>query len=146
MKLDSTSGNPSSICVLLLSVNHRLEDDEGKDTVHIIMSRDHIFFCTFQSYYITSGSKRTVYITCFWSGHFIFRIVFQLKADFIITVVYWQVALWRIMQIIVTVPSSSQNLLADIMLDAAAAWDQRIHHLPLSDEYTCFHHRPLGSD
>ena len=53
------------------------------------------------------------------------------------------------MQIIVTVLSSSQNLLADMMLEAAAAAPRSENTplaTPLSDEDTCFYHRPLDSD
>ena len=79
--------------------------------------------------------------------YFIFRIVFQAEGR--LHYKPWCIGRRMIMQIIVTVLSSSQNLLADMMLEAAAAAPRSENTplaTPLSDEDTCFYHRPLDSD
>ena len=115
MKLDSTSGNPSSISVLLLSVNHWLRD-EGRDahsTHHVKGS--HFLLYTLHISLLQGVRGQFV----FEVEYFIFRIVFQAEGR--LHYKPWCIGRRMIMQIIVTVLSSSQNLLADMMLEAAAA-------------------------
>ena len=79
--------------------------------------------------------------------YFIFRIVFQAEGR--LHYKPWCIGRRMIMQIIVTVLSSSQNLLADMMLEAAAA-ASRSENTPLAIVWWIHlllsNHRPLGSD